>query len=121
MVLGADSPIGRALTIYLASQDLIVIAAVTNSAALRTYDQQLLPSSRGYVAVRHLDLACMPESISSFAAEVHSTLALRFPLKAAGDPFARPGDNATLIGIVNALLGQIQCPLTNVVGFLDAN
>ncbi len=87
----------------LASQDLIVIAAVINKASLRTFDQQLLPSNRGFVAVRHLDLSSLSDSMATFASDVRSTLALRFPLTAAGDPFARPGDNATLIGVVNAL------------------
>ncbi|KDN44111.1 hypothetical protein K437DRAFT_263305 [Tilletiaria anomala UBC 951] len=103
VILGADTAIGRAVLMALASQGLIVIASVSNPASLRSFDSQLLPSSRGYVAVRHFEPTAMPDSITSFASEVHSTLALRFPLTAAGDPFARPGDNVTLIGIVNAL------------------
>lgn len=103
VVLGADTPLGRALVINLTSQGLIVIAAVSSATSLKTFDNHLLPSSRGYVAVRHFDLASLPGSVDSVVAEVKSALSLRFPLNALGDPFARPGDGAILIGILNVL------------------
>lgn len=103
IVLGADTPLGRAVLTSLASEGLIVIAAVSSATSLKSFDTQLLPSSRGYVAVKHFDLSSLPDSIDDFVAEVKSTLALRFPLNAPGDPFARPGDGVILIGIINAL------------------
>ena len=103
IVLGADTALGRAIALHLAELDLIVLASVADDRARSALEAEVPPSARGYVKVLLFD-PCEPEAEQApFFRAVHSTLSLRFPLGSAGDPFARPGENVQVLGIVNAL------------------
>lgn len=99
VVLGGDTPLGRALALSLASRDLIVLASVQSESAKRALEFEVPPPSRGYVKA----LVLTPGAEDAFARAVHAALCMRFPLTTGGDPYARPGENVEVLGVVNAL------------------
>lgn len=98
VVLGGETPLGRALALYLASRNLIVLVSVNNEQAKRALEFEVPPPSRGYVKALVLHAGAEDQ----FVRAVHAALCMRFPLTTGGDPYARPGENVQVIGVVNA-------------------
>ncbi|KAI3617132.1 hypothetical protein CBS9595_003041 [Malassezia furfur] len=98
VVLGGETPLGRALALYLASRNLIVLVSVNNEHAKRALEFEVPPPSRGYVKALVLHAGAEDQ----FVRAVHAALCMRFPLTSGGDPYARPGENVQVIGVVNA-------------------
>lgn len=103
VVLGADTPLGRALALHLASVGFIVIASVSSSAAVSSFNSIIPPSSRGYIKTLVFETSDVASSLNKFIRSVDEVLKLRFPLLSAGDPYASPGEEVSLVGVVNAL------------------
>lgn len=61
------------------------------------------PSSRGYIKAIQFETSDVSGSLGKFVRSVDEVLRLRFPLLSAGDPYAAPGDEVSLVGIINAL------------------
>lgn len=103
IVLGADTPLGRSLALHFSSQGFVVLASVSSSAALAQFENLIPPSSRGYVKVLIFDVDDPSGSLQPFVRALSAALSLRYPLTSAGDPYARPGENISIAGVVNAL------------------
>ncbi|GAC95587.1 hypothetical protein PHSY_003163 [Pseudozyma hubeiensis SY62] len=103
IVLGADTPLGRSLALHFSGQGFVVLASVSSSAALAQFENLIPPSSRGYVKALIFDVDDPSGSLQPFVRALSSALSLRFPLTSAGDPYARPGENISIAGVVNAL------------------
>ncbi|KAE8244533.1 hypothetical protein A4X13_0g6519 [Tilletia indica] len=104
--LGADTPLGRTISLHLATQGYIVHPVVSSPQALHIWAALTPPSSRGYIAP--LLLAIRDESEAAFAlegfrGELEGVSGRRFPLTTAGEPYARPEEKIRLIGVVNTL------------------
>ncbi|WFD28906.1 hypothetical protein MNAN1_003922 [Malassezia nana] len=104
IVLGGDTPIGRALVLHLAARELIVITSVATDDARVELERAVPPASQGYVRALVWNAATATEKTESqWVQSVHATLCLRFPLQSPGDPYPRPGQHVRLIGMVNTL------------------
>ncbi|WFD21224.1 hypothetical protein MCAP1_003485 [Malassezia caprae] len=104
VVLGGDTPLGRALVLHLAARELIVLTSVATDSARVDLERAVPPASQGYVRAYVWDVATATENTESqWVHTVHSTLSLRFPLNSPGDPYPKPGQNVRLIGVVNML------------------
>ncbi|TKY90541.1 hypothetical protein EX895_000539 [Sporisorium graminicola] len=103
IVLGADTPLGRSLALHFSSQGFVVLASVSSSAALAQFENLIPPSSRGYVKALIFDADDPSGSLQPFVRALSAALSLRYPLTSAGDPYARPGENINIAGVVNAL------------------
>ena len=103
IVLGADTPLGRSLALHFSSQGFVVLASVSSSAALAQFENLIPPSSRGYVKALIFDVDDPSGSLQPFVRALSAALSLRYPLTSAGDPYARPGENISIAGVVNAL------------------
>lgn len=103
IVLGADTPLGRSLALHFSSLGFVVLASVSSSAALAQFENLIPPSSRGYVKALIFNADDPSGSLQPFVRALSSALSLRYPLTSAGDPYARPGENINIAGVVNAL------------------
>ncbi|CDU23922.1 uncharacterized protein SPSC_02551 [Sporisorium scitamineum] len=103
IVLGADTPLGRSLALHFSSQGFVVLASVSSSAALAQFENLIPPSSRGYVKALIYDADDPSGTLQPFVRALSAALSLRYPLTSAGDPYARPGENISIAGVVNAL------------------
>ncbi|EST09929.1 NAD(P)-binding domain protein [Kalmanozyma brasiliensis GHG001] len=103
IVLGADTPLGRSLALHFSGQGFVVLASVSSSAALAQFENLIPPSSRGYVKALIFDVDDPSSSLQPFVRALSAALSLRYPLTSAGDPYARPGENISIAGVVNAL------------------
>jgi len=104
VVLGGDTPLGRALVLHLAARELIVLTSVATNDARVDLERTVPPASQGYVRAFVWDVATATENTESqWVHTVHSTLSLRFPLNSPGDPYPKPGQNVRLVGVVNTL------------------
>lgn len=103
VVMGADHPLGRAIALHLSSLGFIVIASVSSHAALSTFNSIIPPSSRGYIKALLFETSDVAGSLSKFVRSLDEVLKLRFPLLSAGDPYAAPGDEVSLVGVVNMM------------------
>ncbi|SPO20888.1 uncharacterized protein UTRI_00365 [Ustilago trichophora] len=103
IVLGADTPLGRSLALHFSGQGFVVLASVSSSAALAHFENLIPPSSRGYVKALIFDVDDPSGSLQPFVRALSAALSLRYPLTSAGDPYARPGENISIAGVVNAL------------------
>ncbi|PWN48791.1 hypothetical protein IE53DRAFT_177618 [Violaceomyces palustris] len=103
IVLGGDTPLGRSMAMHFSSLGFIVLASVSSSAALSQFENHIPPSSRGYVKALVFDTMDPSGSLQPFIRALNAALSLRFPLTGAGDPYARPGENITIAGVINAL------------------
>ncbi|SHO79985.1 Uncharacterized protein MSYG_4340 [Malassezia sympodialis ATCC 42132] len=104
IVLGGDTPLGRALVLHLAARELIVLTSVATNDARVDLERAVPPASQGYVRAFVWDVTSATEKTESqWVHTVHSTLCLRFPLNSPGDPYPKPGQNVRLIGVVNTL------------------
>ncbi|PWZ02725.1 hypothetical protein BCV70DRAFT_5019 [Testicularia cyperi] len=103
IVLGGDTPLGRSMAMHFSSQGFIVLASVASSAALTQFENIIPPSSRGYVKALVYDTSDPSGSLQPFIRALSAALSLRYPLTSAGDPYARPGENISITGVINAL------------------
>ncbi|CBQ67714.1 conserved hypothetical protein [Sporisorium reilianum SRZ2] len=103
IVLGADTPLGRSLALHFSSQGFVVLASVSSSASLTQFENLIPPSSRGYVKALIYDSDDPSGTLQPFVRALSAALSLRYPLTSAGDPYARPGENISIAGVVNAL------------------
>ncbi len=103
IVLGADTPLGRSLALHFSGQGFVVLVSVSSSAALAQFENLIPPSSRGYVKALIFDVDDSSGSLQPFIRALSAALSLRYPLTSAGDPYARPGENISIAGVVNAL------------------
>lgn len=103
IVLGADTPLGRSLALHFSGQGFVVLASVSSSAALAQFENLIPPSSRGYVKTLIFDVDDASGSLQPFVRALSAALSLRYPLTSAGDPYARPGENISIAGVVNTL------------------
>lgn len=71
---------------------------------MQNFDSLIPPSSRGFIKSLLLDpFGPQPQDIAAFVSAVSSSRELRWPLTSAGDPYARPGDEAQVVGLINTL------------------
>lgn len=91
------------MALHLASVGFIVIASVSSSAAVSSFNSIIPPSSRGYIKTLVFETSDVASSLNKFIRSVDEVLKLRFPLLSAGDPYASPGEEVSLVGVVNAL------------------
>ncbi|KAN0066098.1 hypothetical protein ACQY0O_000192 [Thecaphora frezii] len=103
IVLGGDTPIGRSVALHFCGMGFIVLASVSSSAALAQFETHIPPSSRGYVKALVFDTSDPSGSLQPFIRALNAALSLRYPLTSAGDPYARPGENVSIAGVINAL------------------
>lgn len=104
VVLGADTAVGQALSHHLAAQGYIVLAGVADDESKQTFDAFIPPSSRGYIkSIVLQSQSPKPEDITFFVRSVAAAKELRWPLTAAGDPYARPGAEIDIVAVINAL------------------
>ncbi|EPQ32109.1 uncharacterized protein PFL1_00306 [Pseudozyma flocculosa PF-1] len=103
IVLGGDTPIGRSMALHFSGMGFIVLASVSSSSALAQFETHIPPSSRGYVKAVVFDTSDPTGSLQPFIRALNAALSLRYPLTSAGDPYARPGENVSIAGVVNAL------------------
>lgn len=103
VVIGADTPLGRALAVHLSTLGFIVIVSVSSQSALAAFNSIIPPSSRGYMKALLFETSDVASSLGKFVRSVDEVLKLRFPLLSAGDPYAAPGDEVTLVATINAL------------------
>lgn len=81
-----------------------MLASVADDESKQAFDAFVPPSSRGYIK----SIVLQPsdprtEDVTFFVRSVAAAKELRWPLTAAGDPYARPGSEVEIVGIVNAL------------------
>lgn len=103
IVLGADTPLGRSMALHFSNQGFIVLASVSSAAALAQFENLIPPSSRGYVKALVYDVSDPAGSLQPYIRALNAALSLKYPLTSAGDPYARPGENISIAGVVNAL------------------
>ncbi|PWN28980.1 hypothetical protein BDZ90DRAFT_230979 [Jaminaea rosea] len=103
VVLGGDNPLGRALALHMSSLGFVVIASVGSHSAVAAFNSIVPPSSRGYIKALQFETSDVAGSLPKFVRAVDEVLRLRFPLLSAGDPYAAPGDEVNLVGILNAI------------------
>ncbi|SGY77514.1 BQ5605_C005g03657 [Microbotryum silenes-dioicae] len=98
LVLGCDSPLFADLALDLEARGFVVIATVSNPNAVDALEKR----SRGWLKVLVLD-GNDATSVAPFLRSLATALSLRFPLRSAGDPFARPAYALVLSACINAL------------------
>ena len=91
------------MALHFSGLGFIVLASVSSSAALSQFEAHIPPSSRGYVKALVYDTADPSGSLQPFIRALSAALSLRYPLTSAGDPYARPGENINITGVINAL------------------
>ncbi|WFD45168.1 hypothetical protein MPSI1_003846 [Malassezia psittaci] len=99
VLLDGDSSLGRALARYLASRNLIVLVSTENEHTKHALEHDIPVSSRGYVKA----ICLRPGAEDKFVRAIHAALCMRYPLTSGGDPYARPGENVELVGVINAM------------------
>ncbi|SCV69531.1 BQ2448_2551 [Microbotryum intermedium] len=98
LILGCDSPLFTDLALDLEARGFVVIATVSNPGAVDALERR----SRGWLKVLVLD-GNDATSVAPFLRSLATALSLRFPLRSAGDPFARPAHALVLSACINAL------------------
>ncbi|WFD01049.1 hypothetical protein MYAM1_003809 [Malassezia yamatoensis] len=99
VLLDGDSSLGRALVKYLASRNLIVLVSTENEHTKHALEHDIPVSSRGYVKA----ICLRPGAEDKFVRAIHAALCMRYPVTSGGDPYARPGENVELLGVINAM------------------
>lgn len=114
VVLGADTAVGQVLCHALAAQGFIVMGSVSNEQSKQSFDSLVPPSMRGYIKTIILPAnETQTEHISQFVRTLSAARQLRWPLTAAGDPYARAGSEIDIVAVVNAL--SYVSPLDDIV------
>lgn len=104
LVLGADTPLGREVALELSRKGFVVIATVRQPSSIDSLER----TAGGFLKALVLDPSdSSPRGggVPAFLRSCATALALRFPLHAPGDPFARPSGNELLrlSALVNCL------------------
>ncbi|KAL0946791.1 hypothetical protein HGRIS_012964 [Hohenbuehelia grisea] len=110
VVLGGDTPLGLPLILELERKGYIVITSVSTPEAVEFIEGHC----HGYVRALVLDPTevlsdAHTDAVSVFLRSLTSTLSRRFPITAAGDPFAHPSSLPYIHSIVS-LLSLTQAP-----------
>lgn len=98
VVLGGDHPLGLPLIIELEQKGYIVITSVSTPEAVSSIESK----GHGYVRALVLD-PNEPGTIPIFLRSLASTLSRRFPITAAGDPYATTPYHPLLHSIISLL------------------
>lgn len=98
VVLGGDHPLGLPLIIELEQKGYIVITSVSTAEAVNSIESK----GHGYVRALVLD-PNEPGTIPIFLRSLASTLSRRFPITAAGDPYAATPYHPLLHSIISLL------------------
>lgn len=98
VVLGGDHPLGLPLIIELEQKGYIVITSVSTPEAVSSIESK----GHGYVRALVLD-PNEPGTIPIFLRSLASTLSRRFPITAAGDPYAATPYHPLLHSIISLL------------------
>ncbi|KAG1877713.1 hypothetical protein DFJ58DRAFT_720496 [Suillus subalutaceus] len=98
VVLGGDHPLGLPLIIELEQKGYIVITSVSTPEAVNSIESK----GHGYVRALVLD-PNEPGTIPIFLRSLASTLSRRFPITAAGDPYAATPYHPLLHSIISLL------------------
>ncbi|KAF5358429.1 hypothetical protein D9756_001467 [Leucocoprinus leucothites] len=98
VILGADSPFGLPLVLDLEKKGYIVIASVATPEAVELLEQE----TQGYVKALVLD-PYEPLMIPAFLRSLNATLSRKFPINAAGDPFAPLTSHPYIHSIISLL------------------
>ncbi|KAJ7286149.1 hypothetical protein C8J57DRAFT_658689 [Mycena rebaudengoi] len=106
VVLGADSPLALPLIIDLEKKGYIVIASVSNG----EIGQNIERRCQGYVRALLLD-PNEPTAVTTFLRSLSSALSRRFPITAAGDPFATPASHPYIHSVISLL--SLSAPATH--------
>lgn len=98
LVLGAGSPLIIDLVLDLEKRGFVVICTAADVRQVELIERR----SRGWIKVLLLN----PEdstSVAPFLKSFSTALSLRFPLRTAGDPYARPDHTLGLTTVINCL------------------
>ncbi|EKM82586.1 hypothetical protein AGABI1DRAFT_52867 [Agaricus bisporus var. burnettii JB137-S8] len=98
VVLGADSPFGLPLILDLEKKGYIVIASVATPEDVEPLERQ----TQGYVKALVLD-PYEPLMLPAFMRSLTATLARKFPINAAGDPFASLATQSYITSVISLL------------------
>ncbi|KIJ10508.1 hypothetical protein PAXINDRAFT_164271 [Paxillus involutus ATCC 200175] len=98
VVLGGDHPLGLPLIMELEKQGYIVITSVSSPEAVSDIENK----GHGYVRALILD-PNEPGTIPIFLRSLASTLSRRFPITAAGDPYAATPYHPLLYSVISLL------------------
>ncbi|PWN37829.1 uncharacterized protein FA14DRAFT_159691 [Meira miltonrushii] len=103
VILGVESQFGQSLAHTFASRGFIVLASVPSEHEKQSFDSLVPPSMRGYIKTIVLpDIETQSGHITNFARTVSTAQQLRWPLTAAGDPYAKPGTEINITAVINA-------------------
>lgn len=103
VILGVESQFGQSLAHTFAARGFIVLASVPNEHEKQSFDSLVPPSMRGYIKTIVLpDIETQSGHITNFARTISTAQQLRWPLTAAGDPYAKPGTEINITAIINA-------------------
>jgi NAD(P)-dependent dehydrogenase (short-subunit alcohol dehydrogenase family) len=98
VLLGADHLFGLALARDLVSRGYVVIASVSRAELA----DELESHGAGFIRALVLN-PTDPTTLNPFLRDMRATLGLRFPLGAAGDPYASPASHAHIVSLVSLL------------------
>ncbi|KAE9397356.1 hypothetical protein BT96DRAFT_921555 [Gymnopus androsaceus JB14] len=98
VVLGGDTPFGLPLILDLEKKGYIVITSVATSEAIDALERKC----HGYVRALILDPS-QPDTVPVFLRSLASTLSRRFPVTAAGDPYASPASHPYIQSVISLL------------------
>ncbi|KAH9483940.1 hypothetical protein JR316_0003418 [Psilocybe cubensis] len=108
VVLGGDTPYALPLIIDLEKKGYIVIASVSTPEAVDTLEA----SCQGYVKAHVLD-PFEPATVPIFLRSLSASLSRKFPIKAAGDPYASPSSLPYIHSIISLLTLSAPVPAVN--------
>ncbi|PPQ93237.1 hypothetical protein CVT25_015235 [Psilocybe cyanescens] len=108
VVLGGDTAYALPLIIDLEKTGYIVIASVSTPEAVEILES----SCQGYVKAHVLD-PFEPATVPIFLRSLSATLSRKFPIKAAGDPYASPSSMPYIHSIISLLTLSAPVPAVN--------
>jgi len=98
VVLGGDTPLALPLILGLEKRGFIVIASVSTPEAVELLERRC----QGYVRALVLD-PYEPATVPVFLRSLASALSRKFPITAAGDPFASPTSHPYIHSVISLL------------------
>ncbi|KAF8636490.1 hypothetical protein AX17_003305 [Amanita inopinata Kibby_2008] len=98
VVLGGDTPFALPLILELERKGYIVITSVSTPEACVSLESKC----QGFVRALVLDPS-EPATVNVFLRSLTSTLSLRFPVNAAGDPYAPPSTQPYIHSVISLL------------------
>ncbi|KAF8911028.1 hypothetical protein CPB84DRAFT_1763166 [Gymnopilus junonius] len=108
VVLGGDTPYALPLILDLEKKGYIVLASVSTPEAVHNLESK----TQGYVKALVLD-PFEPATVPIFLRSLSAALSRKFPIKAAGDPYASPSTMPYIHSIISLLTLSAPVPYTN--------